>query len=84
MAAKKHYHVLVGLYGYLPNSNYYCSSIKQAEDTMQSEAEAFRDAGYKVTGNKRMGYDVKHESGYSWQYIEYNECQEEECNEDDW
>ena len=64
----KHYHVLVGLPGYMPNSNYPCSTLAEAGDVAYEEAKAFREAGYatdwskdclgKVVGNKREGYEV--------------------------
>lgn len=64
-----HYHVLVGLPGYMPNSNYPCETLKEAGDMALYEANEFRETGYrrfgdladsqgKVVGNKHDGYVV--------------------------
>jgi len=91
----KHYHVLVGLPGYIANSNYPCSTLAEAGDMAYQEAESFREAGYhkdwgedclgKVVGNKREGYEVLRPSLWDshewdvWQIISIADCYEEEC-----
>lgn len=65
---RKHYHVLVGLPGYIPASNYPCETLKEAGDAALYEANQFREAGYShafgndslgyVAGSKRNGYEV--------------------------
>ena len=92
MPRRKHYHVLVGLPGYIANSNYPCSTWTEAGDIAYAEAEAFRDAGYhkdwgedclgKVVGSKRQGYEVLRFSLgelIEWQTIKIVDCYEEEC-----
>ena len=64
----KHYHVLVGLPGYLANSNYPCRTLAEAGDVALQEARAFREAHYasywgkyslgRVVGSKYSGYEV--------------------------
>lgn len=91
----KHYHVLVGLPGYMPNSNYPCNTLAEAGDIAYAEAEAFREAGYAscwgkeqrgiVVGNKREGYEVLRPSLWDsherdvWQTISIVDCYEDEC-----
>lgn len=64
-----HYHVLVGLPGYMPASNHPCETLKEAGDMAYWVAEEFRNSGYrrfgdladsmgKVVGNKHNGYAV--------------------------
>lgn len=87
----KHYHVLVGLPGYIANSNYPCNTLKEAGNVAYGEAEAFRDAGYhrdwedslgRVVGNKREGYEVLRYSLDElivWQTITISPCDMADC-----
>ena len=91
----KHYHVLIGLPGYMANYNCPCRTLAEAGDVAYQEAEAFREAGYascwgkgslgKVVGNKREGYEVLRPSLWdshdwdTWQTIDIADCYEEEC-----
>ena len=95
MPRRKHYHVLVGLPGYMPNSNYPCSTLAEAGDMAYQEAESFREAGYHkdwgedclgfVTGNKRIGYDILRQQDNDestqtlWQTISIMDCYEQDC-----
>lgn len=85
MANKRHYHVLIGLPGYMPDANFLCDTKGQAQDLALFEARAFREAGYKVTGNKGHGYDVLHGEeacfpNTTWQTIDVCPCQEDCLN----
>ena len=64
----KHYHVLVGLPGYMPNYNCPCRTLTEAGAVALQEARAFREAHYasywgkyslgRVVGSKYSGYEV--------------------------
>ena len=88
----RHYHVLVGLPGYIPNTNYPCDTLGQARLCAQEEKEAFLDSAaqgdnedkLQVTGDIRRdwGYDVSRLGCYGrevWQTIAISECEEEDC-----
>lgn len=63
-----HYHVHVGLPGYLPSTSFSCETLAEAGDIAYAEAECFRDAGFHtdcgedcqgfVSGSKYYGYEV--------------------------
>ena len=98
MAKPNHYHVTVGFPGYLPNSNYPCSSLAEAYAIARSERDAFLDYGWdddkqtiRVDGNilQDRYYTVYQRiADYygkwaPWQYIEIAECSEPSCWDDD-
>lgn len=78
---KAHYHVLCGMTGgYMPNSNYYAATRKDAEASARELAANARSDEYTcVTGSASSGwYDVgKNE------YIEIMKCFEDDCSEED-
>jgi len=87
---RKHYHVLVGLPGCMPDSNDVCQTQAEAQDCAQWWAQQYREdwnpdtdkSYYKVLGNKRMGYAVirRNQSDYAMPIlISINDCHEEEC-----
>ena len=86
MARKKHYHVLVGMEGgYMPDSNYYADTRKDAVDIALEEVRRHRDQGrgYTVTGNARDGIWIFH-SPYDGAhtlctYIEIPDCEDPDC-----
>jgi hypothetical protein len=84
----RHYHVLVGLTGgYLSDSNYFCATKGEAQETAHQEAERFRDDYWedktvKVRGNMRDGYIV-YRDGVDWMGIWITECYEEDCWEEE-
>lgn len=95
--ARRHYHVLAGLPGCLPDYSTAHSSRRAAE------AEAARYARYSreaynpdndrqvlVTGSAKSGrYDIERRTGRSpsgwelWQYIEIVDCCEDDCYTED-
>lgn len=88
--SRKHYHVLVGMPGYMPESNTYCTTLTEARQCAKWEADIYRDDWgddapvYRVTGNMHDGYDVyQHDSGDLDVTITINECWEPECSESD-
>jgi hypothetical protein len=80
-----HYHVNVGMPGYLPDNGYAVETLAEAGDLAYYEAENFRDAGYHsdcddhighVTGTKRRGYGYEvnrhqylHDDGLTFVYM---------------
>lgn len=90
-----HYHVLVGLPGYMPASNCPCETLAEAGDMALYKANAFRESGYHrdwgkdalgfVTGNKRIGYDILRQPDGDesrqtlWQTITISPCDEADC-----
>ena len=62
----KHYHVLVGLPGCMPDGNDVCQTQAEARDCAQWWADQYREdwncdtdkSYYVVIGNKREGYEI--------------------------
>ena len=83
--------MLVGMPGYMPNTNYTCHSRSRAEGLALCEARDFRNdwdcdndrSYYKVEGNMHNGYDVyRHNALYPdevYMTIRVTECFEEDC-----
>jgi len=94
MTSKKHYHVLFGTAGYLPDDNTVCRTKRKALAIARNLARRERDlaAEYNedvrpeyprhVSGNANDGYKIWDNSptwlGY---YIRITECWEPECLE---
>lgn len=87
---RPHFHMLVGMPGYMPDTNYTCRSRYRAEGLALSEARNFRSAWdteldcstYIVTGNMRDGYDVcirEVQPPEVWMTIRVTQCFEEDC-----
>lgn len=90
-----HYHVYVGMPGYLPNTMFACETLAEAGNIAYAEAQDYRDAGYHsdyddhighVTGNKHEGYEVNrhqyiHEDSITFVFmsISIGYCDEEDC-----
>jgi len=85
--AQKHYHVLVGMPGYMPETNEVYQTLRDARDAAQWHADTYRDdwdPGYKVTGNKRDGYEIMPRDASIYTLpttITIVECYEPECLE---
>lgn len=91
---RKHYHVLVGLPGYMPDSNDVCRTLAEAGNCAQWQADQYREdwdyendcSYYLVTGNKWEGYEVnrRDQSDYAMPIlISINDCYEEDCFEEE-
>jgi len=93
---RSHFHVLIGMPGFTPNTNYTFRTRGEAEHCAFWEAQDFRDVWddangrlyYKVEGNKHIGYDVLlrefddfTSSGYRWEV--YMTIRITECFEED-
>jgi hypothetical protein len=83
--ASAHYHVNIHTPGYLPEDIAYFRSIVNARSYMLELANQLREAGYRVSGNKRDGYygedpEKMYDLG---RVIEMMDCHEEECSEED-
>lgn len=78
-----HYHVLSGLHGYMPDSNYYCKTRTNALDLCASLAKDLRDDGIEVSGRRSEGYyEIPTGQGAGVEYIEIAECWETDCKEE--
>jgi hypothetical protein len=80
---RKHYHVISGLCGYVPNTNETYETRKSAEAGARWWAETFRESNWdaapeykkRITGSARAGwYDVG-----DCEYIEVSACDMSEC-----
>jgi len=86
-----HYHVLIGVPGYMPVTNDVCKSRTEAECCALWYAKNFRKcwdsyndrAVYHVEGNKRDGYEIYCPNGIRpedvYMTIHITACSEEEC-----
>jgi len=71
-SVRPHFHMLVGMPGYMPDTNYTCRSRTRAEGLALHEAREFRNDWsrannkpyYKVVGNMHDGYEVSHSHPY--------------------
>ncbi len=76
----KHYHVNAGSVGCLPDGEPAIFMHKTwAEDYAKQEAAAYREAGYRVTGNVKTGYAID-----PINYLEVVSCEQEECLKEHW
>ena len=90
---KKHYHVLAGTPGYMPDSNAVCTTKHEAEAVARELASREKDCAVEynaakhdyhryVSGNAQDGYEIWDNSptwlGY---HIRITECWEPECLE---
>ena len=74
----KHYHVLSGLHGSMPDINDVCETVQEAKNDLKFWRDIFRDQGVKLSGNIKDEYfEFLNENGY----IEISECTESECLE---
>ncbi len=53
-----HYHVFAGTVGCLPDMAEAFLTKAQAEEYARAEAATYREAGYRVTGNVKTGYEI--------------------------
>ena len=91
---RSHFHMLVGMPGYIPNTNYVCRSRSEAKGLALCEARGFRNdwdceenhSYYKVDGNMHDGYDVYRRNALHPEEvsltISVTECFEEDCLEE--
>lgn len=88
----KHYHVLVGSEGgYLPDSNYYCTTKRQAESLAASEAREMVDSSYELdedehyhkSGSAKSGLIVIDTGRSLDTIIEVVDCYESDCSDED-
>ncbi len=70
----KHYHVMAGTVGCLPEGNELFTSRRAAEQYAASEARDYRDAGYVVTGSAANGYSID-----PINYIQVESCSDRMC-----
>jgi hypothetical protein len=83
----KHYHVLSGLHGYMPDRNDSYHTCANARAGACAIAEDLRAEGFVVNGTKRHGYYevYGHDSDGcipGVEYIEVTTCHEPDCLED--
>jgi hypothetical protein len=82
---KKHYHVISGFRGYMPDMNEVYTSKKAAQAGAIEWVRTIRDDGARVTGSAKDGwYDVHSEDvgKAGVEYIQITECWVDECLED--
>ena len=78
--ARRHYHVLCGMPGYMPDDNMAHTSRRAAEADAAELARQYRADGLRVTGNAHDGYDVSDPASLAYSgYIEVNDCSEPDC-----
>jgi len=82
---KKHYHVLGGIHGCMPDVNDVCHTKQDAKESLKWWIDDGRDAGYKYSGTLKNGYFEEEKSEMrQWpnNYFEITECCEEDCLRD--
>ena len=91
---RSHFHMLVGMPGYMPDTNYVHRTRGDAEHGARWQAQDFRDqwngfydcAEYKVEGNKYNGYEIYRRNAIHPEEvhmtIRVTECFEEDCLEE--
>lgn len=80
----KHYHILAGLHGYLPNINEVYKIKQDARMGLKELIEWDRETGAKYSGNLREGYFecLNFSDCHTNEYYEITECNIKECLED--
>ena len=76
----KHYHVMHGMHGYLPDSNMYCENMAMAKMCLQENIKNMREYGdLRFNGSlKNKYFDCTHTDYYA----EISDpCYEKECIE---
>jgi len=82
---KKHYHVLGGIHGCMPDVNDIYHTKMEAREGLKWHIENAREDGYKYSGTLRDGYFEEEESEVrQWpnNYFEIVTCFEEDCLQD--
>ena len=91
---RTHFHMLVGMPGYMPDTNYTCRTRGEAEHLALWEVKNLRKgwdidnarSHYSVSGNKHDGYDVYRRIAMYpeevWMTISVTECFEDDCLEE--
>ena len=81
----KHYHVLGGIHGCMPDVNDVYHTKMEARGGLKWWIADGRDAGYKYSGNLKDGYfeELKNVNRqHPNNYFEITECSEEDCLRD--
>jgi len=75
----KHYHVMHGMHGYLPDFNEYCESMVDAKMCLQEDIKNMRENELRFNGSlKNKYFDCTHMNYYA----EISDpCYEKECIE---
>ena len=76
----KHYHVMHGMHGYLPDSNMYCEDMAMAKMCLQEDIKNMRENGdFRFNGALKNKYFDCINTNY---YAEISDpCYEKECIE---
>jgi len=85
MNKTKHYHVLGGIHGCMPDVNDVYHTKQDAREGLKWWIQDGRDSGYKYSGNLKDGYFEELKSNmqqYPNNYFEITECFEEDCLRD--
>lgn len=82
----KHYHIIDGFHGCIPENNHVASNMTEARQILLEQVRMFRKAGYSFTGNIREAYYEeipnrlhRHPNYY---LMITDPCDNEECLED--
>lgn len=86
MKVKRHYHVLSGMHGYMPDSNFPTRTLREARAVAIEEVRICRAAGDRYVGSARgRYYECVSVNEYGTplhggpEYIEITDCYEEDC-----
>lgn len=74
--ATKHYHVIDGMPGYMPNGNYIHTTRHMAEQDAYEQVCRDRENGERYAGSMRSGYYERIDGNY---YVEITACDMDEC-----
>jgi hypothetical protein len=75
----KHYHVLSGIHGCMPDNNQVCETKKEAEMSAVWWISELRDTGLTFEGSAKSGYYESLNRNY---YLEISDCYESDCLDD--
>lgn len=78
MAKRKHYHIMNGLHGCLPDFCTSADTLNEAKEMLKDIVRDLRESGMKFEGNLKNGYFEGIDSNY---YAEIQGCLENDCRE---
>lgn len=77
---KKHYHVIWGFHGCIPENNWACLTKTEARNAMKEDVRNLRDGKNRLSGNLKDGYfEITHREDALCHYGEITECFESSC-----
>jgi hypothetical protein len=73
---EKHYHVMNGIHGCMPDTNYVASTLVDARGMLKETVSNLRESGLTFNGNLKAGYFDSIKENY---YADIEKCTQVEC-----